>query len=183
MATRDQWIDEGLAALSAEGIAGVRIDRLATRLGVTQGSFHHHFSGKADYQHALLQRYEADEHRTIATAVAAVSDLPASEALTALPRHARIDLRLDAAIRGWAVESDQARDVLCRVDKARLDTLITLWRRVLRDPHRARIAALIPHLIIVGASLALPSPSPSELQEIFELLAAIAPAVSTTGDE
>ena len=45
--------------LAAEGAAGVRIDRIAARLGLSKGSFHHHFAGADGYKRDLLAHYEA----------------------------------------------------------------------------------------------------------------------------
>lgn len=177
MNARNRWIDEGMAVLREQGAAGVRVDRIAARLGLTKGSFHHHFRGAGDYRRALLERYEADAIAAIDAAVTAVAELGPEEALMALPDRAELDPDLDGAIRGWAVEDDAARAVQQRVDAARLDALVGLWQRILPDPARARTAALVPHLLMIGASMARPAPTEAELRDVFALLAAIVPAV------
>ncbi len=65
--TRDRWIDEGLLVLAEEGAPGVRIDRIAARLGLSKGSFFHHFDGIAAYRRALLDRWESSAVRDSAT--------------------------------------------------------------------------------------------------------------------
>ena len=52
-------MDEGLRVLAAEGAPAVRIDRIAARLGLSKGSFHHHFAGADGYKRDLLALYEA----------------------------------------------------------------------------------------------------------------------------
>lgn len=177
MSARDRWIDEGIAVLREQGAAGVRVDRIAARLGRTKGSFHHHFRGADDYRRALLARYEADAMRAIHDTVAAVAELEPERAVTALPAHADFDPDLDGAVRGWAVEYEDARTAQQRVDAARLDALVGLWRRILPDRRRARTAALVPHLVMVGASMARPAPSERELRDVFALLAKLVPGV------
>jgi AcrR family transcriptional regulator len=177
MSVRDRWVDEGMAVLREQGAAGVRVDRVAARLGLTKGSFHHHFRGAGDYRRALLRRYESDATAAIEAAVTAVAGLDAEQAVMALPAHADVDPDLDGAVRGWAVEDDEARAVQQRVDAARLDALVGLWRRVLSDPGRARTAALVPHLLMIGASMARPAPSETELRDVFALLATLVPSV------
>lgn len=177
MSMRDRWLDEGLAVLAERGAKGVRVDRIAARLGLTKGSFHHHFDGVDDYHRSLLGRYESGAMDAIATAVAAVSDLPAERALVELPSQASFDPRIEAAIRGWAFENEEANTVQARVDTFRLDALVSLWQRVLHDPARARTAALVPHLLMIGASVALPTPSEKDLDEVFSLLATLVPSV------
>ena len=70
---RSRWLDSGLEALAAEGPGGLKIDRLVRRVGLTKGSFFHHFAGAAAYQTALLERLEAD-------AAAALDEASASRA-------------------------------------------------------------------------------------------------------
>jgi AcrR family transcriptional regulator len=177
MSMRDRWLDEGLAVLAERGAKGVRVDRIAARLKLTKGSFHHHFDGVDDYHRALLGRYESEAMAAIAAAVAAVSDLPPDRALVELPSHASFDPRIEAAIRGWAFESEDAKAVQTRVDTVRLDALVSLWQRILHDSVRARAAALVPHLLMIGASVALPTPSEKDMQEAFSLLATLVPSV------
>jgi AcrR family transcriptional regulator len=177
MTMRDRWLNEGMAVLAEQGAGGVRVDRIAARLGLTKGSFHHHFDGIADYHRALWARYESDSIDAIGRAVTAVADLPPERAVMDLPAHVAFDPRIEAAIRGWAFENDDARAVQRRVDAARLDALISLWQQILPDPGRARIAALVPHLLMIGASVALPRPTTTDLHEVFALLATLVPAV------
>ncbi len=177
MTSREQWIDEGIAVLTEQGSSGLRIDPIAERLGLTKGSFHHHFAGVGDYRRALLTRYEDDSMATIRTAVAAASALPPDQALQRLPAQVSFDPRLDAAMRGWAFEDEAVREVQGRVDMARLETLVTLWRGILPDPSLARIAALVPYLVMVGSSAASPTPSEDELRSVFALLASLVPSV------
>jgi hypothetical protein len=61
------------------------------------------------------------------------------------------------------------------VDTARLDALSSLWQQILPDPTRARVAALVPHLLMIGASVAMPRPTKSDMQDMFALLATRVP--------
>jgi AcrR family transcriptional regulator len=177
MTIRNRWLDEGLAVLAEQGARGVRVDRIAARLGLTKGSFHHHFDGIGDYHRSLLGRYESEAMDAISTAMAAVSDLPPERALMELPSQVSFDPRIEAAIRGWAFENEEANRAQARVDTVRLDALVSLWQRILHDPARARTAALVPHLLMIGASVALPRPSEKDVHEVFSLLATLVPAV------
>ena len=40
----ETWVDCARTALIADGLEGVKVDRLAKSLGVTRGGFYHHFS-------------------------------------------------------------------------------------------------------------------------------------------
>src|SRR5215468_2006603 len=54
---RSEWIHEGLRVLGEEGVEAVRVEPLAKRLGVTKGSFYHHFGDRDELLRALLDRW------------------------------------------------------------------------------------------------------------------------------
>src|ERR1051326_1633880 len=57
--TASDWLEEGLAILAESGAAQLTIDALIARLGVTKGSFYHHFASYQAYKEALLDYIEA----------------------------------------------------------------------------------------------------------------------------
>jgi AcrR family transcriptional regulator len=177
MVTRERWLAEGVDALRAEGPAGIRIDRLARRLGLTKGSFHHHFAGAPDYRRALLAHCCARADAAIADARRRLASLSGADLVATLPGLADglHDRTLDVALRGWAVEDADARSAVAAIDGARLAFLEELWADALGDPAAARIAALVPHLVTVGASVS-PGVRDEELDGVFRLLARLAPA-------
>lgn len=163
--------------LRQQGAAGVRIDRIAERLGLTKGSFHHHFDGVDDYHRALLGRYEADVTAGFEATMAAVAGMDPQQAVMALPAYTDLDPRLEGAIRGWAVHDHDARATQRRVDAARLEALQSLWRQILPDADRAETAALVPHLLVIGSSMASPTPTQKQMRDISALLATLVPSV------
>lgn len=180
MATRDRWLDEGLAVLAEQGEAGVRVDRVAARLGLTKGSFHHHFGGAEDYRLALLERHERDQRAALARAEAELADAPAESVFAALADRARelLGTDLERAVRAWSVTDPAARSVQERLDRARLEFLSRLWKRRLGDGARARAAALLPHLVVAGIGVVQPRPAEDEIRAVFELLAESAPGAA-----
>ena len=103
--------------------------------------------------------------------------MASERALMELPAHVVFDPRIEAAIRGWAFENDEASAVQRRVDAARLAALISLWQQILPGSGRAHVAALVPHLLMIGASVALPRPTETDMREVFLLLATLVPSV------
>lgn len=178
--TRDRWLVEGLAVLAAEGEPGVRVDRIARRLGLTKGSFHHHFQGVEDFRGALLERHERDQMAALDRLVEELGDSPPGQVLAMLPAHvaSQIDNDLERAVRAWGISDLAARAVQERLDDARLGFLQELWARLLGDDGRAHAAALVPHLIAVGASVVRPRLTTTELMAVYELLAELAHGVT-----
>src|SRR3569833_3332924 len=63
MAGKRGWLDAGLVLLAEQGAPSVTIERLSERLGLSKGSFYHHFKGMTGYRTALLEHFETE--RTI----------------------------------------------------------------------------------------------------------------------
>lgn len=173
---REEWIGLGLRVLADEGEPGIRIDRLAERLGRSKGSFHHHFRGATDYKRALLERYEQLAVGDLDEAIGALGDASPQVVFAALTARMSSapdslwDPELEIAVRSWSFADPEARATQERVDRARYDRMLTQWRRLTDDDDRARTAARLPFLVAVGASVALPTPTPDELRAVYAML-------------
>lgn len=94
---------------------------MCQRLGVSKGSFHHHFAGAGKFKQALLAAYEALAVEALDRAIersAADSPKAALAGLTATITHTESFYRpdLNAAMRGWAFSDPAVRAVQERVD-------------------------------------------------------------------
>ncbi|MGD2137804.1 MAG: TetR/AcrR family transcriptional regulator [Gammaproteobacteria bacterium] len=58
--TRERILDSAQALILKRGFAGVSVEQLIGRLGLTKGAFFHHFKSKRDLARALIRRF-ADE--------------------------------------------------------------------------------------------------------------------------
>ncbi|WP_436771504.1 TetR/AcrR family transcriptional regulator [Yinghuangia sp. YIM S09857] len=56
--TREEWIDAAVAALIEGGVAAVRVDVLAKRIGITRGSFYWYFKDRDALVAAALETWE-----------------------------------------------------------------------------------------------------------------------------
>ena len=180
---RERWLDEGLRVLADEGAAGVRIDRIAARLGLSKGSFHHHFAGADGYKHDLLAHYESLSVGALAAAIAGVGeDATARDVLEVLTGLIRPDgpglyrPELDVAVRAWSTSDPDVRAVQQRIDTTRLAALEQVWQHAVPDPAEARVAALLPYLLAVGAAVVVPPVAADDLRRLYELLLPLVPA-------
>ena len=180
MPTRSDWLQAGLTAVADDGPDGLRIDRLCRRLGVSKGSFHHHFAGAGDFKRALLDAYETLVVEALNDAIeqtAAITPQQSLAGLTAAITSTQSFYRpeLEVAIRAWAFSDSQVRGVQERVDRRRLESLEGIWSRILDDPAAVHTAALLPYLVGIGASLVQPPTPPDQLRGIYELLLGLVP--------
>lgn len=119
--TRRDWINAAMELLAVAGIGAVSIDRLATSLGITRGSFYHHFADREDLLRALLEHWSNQWTYAIRDQIASLGLDPATT-LLALMRLIRSNRAADydAPIRAWALHDPLARKVVKNVDEARL---------------------------------------------------------------
>ena len=171
MVSQRQWLDEGLEVLAQSGLPGVRIETLARRLGVTKGSFYHHFVDLGDYRRALLGHYEQTCTLEHLEANAALDGLPA---LTRLERLAdtvtdleTVHSGLEVSLRVWAAQDDDARQTMTRVDVARTTYIEVLLTETLGDPAAAHDVARSIYYVHIGAQQAQPPATPEEVRRLY----------------
>ncbi len=178
--------------LAEEGEGGLRIDRLAARLGLTKGSFFHHFGGAAGFRTALLEEHERTALAALTEAVGSRADDGTgdgtgagtdatlawlTERMTAEPGATR-RTRLDLAVRAWAASDPEARETQARLDAAAIDALQAAWRPAVSSDEDARVAALVPYLVALGAAAMVPPVTADELRRVYDLLLATVPEVT-----
>ena len=165
MPTRSDWLETGLAAVVDDGPNGLRIDRLCRRLGVSKGSFHHHFAGAGDFKRSLLAAYE--------DLVVKALDHAIDQTEAATPQAALAGLT--AAITGTPGLYRPELEVAMRADRQRLASLHRIGSKIVDDPAEAHTASLLPYLVGIGASLVQPPIPPDQLRRVYELLLGLVP--------
>ena len=120
--SRRHWLEVALELLQDEGINAVSVDALATKLGITRGSFYHHFKGREDLSTEMLNYWKQKWTIEIRDDVAALGldGVQSLAALNNLIKH-RKAAGYDTAIRAWAIHDDVAQAVLKEADSIRLD--------------------------------------------------------------
>ena len=171
MVTRTEWLEAGLGLLADEGAPAVTIERLTGKLGVTKGSYYHHFKGAAGYRTALLEYFEA---RFTTRLIDAIEQKPDAEPVDKLLHLLRLVLAdpdnaaLEIAVRAWALQDREVRAAQERVDRTRTAYLKELCRGLKTDVDPDRFAQLL-YLILIGAEQVLPPMSRTELRKIYDL--------------
>jgi AcrR family transcriptional regulator len=62
---RSAWIDAASREFAENGLAGVRVELLARRLGVTKGSFYWHFTDRQALVDAVVGRWETEQTNAV----------------------------------------------------------------------------------------------------------------------
>ena len=114
---RTDWIDAGAAILRESGITGVKLAALTARLGVSIGSFYHHFTSFEQYLGDLADHYSVERVRF-------ELDIASAGKLGPVARIRRLGtvslqrdtFRLDQAMRVWATMDARAEINLRRAE-------------------------------------------------------------------
>ncbi|MFF0265432.1 TetR/AcrR family transcriptional regulator [Kribbella sp. NPDC004536] len=170
MVSRGEWLDAGLGLLAEEGAPAVTIERLTGVLGVTKGSYYHHFKGAAGYKAALLEYFELRYTTRLIDAVEKSGD--AKDKLLHLLRLVLADsdsAGLEIAVRAWALQDVEVRAAQERVDKARTAYLKKLCRGLDADVDPDRFAQLL-YLILIGAEQVVPPIGTRDVRKIYDLV-------------
>lgn len=142
--TRQDWIDAAMERLVEAGVGAVSVDRLATGLGVTRGSFYHHFADREDLLRAVLDDWARHWTYEILEQIG-VLELEPATALLALIKAVRSNRAADydAPMRAWALHAPLARAVVKQVDEARLAFILSQFEALgfagLDAENRARL--------------------------------------------
>ncbi|WP_410640627.1 TetR/AcrR family transcriptional regulator [Amycolatopsis sp. lyj-346] len=161
MASKRDWLDAGLVLLAEHGVPSVTIERLTERLGLSKGSFYHHFKGVTGYRTALLEHFEAERTtRFVEQAEQAEGDR--LRTLMDLVLAPGPGLELEIAVRAWALQDAEARAVQERIDRTRVDYLT----EICGDPDLAQAL----YLVVVGAGQVLPPLPGKQLKSALELV-------------
>lgn len=56
--SRNSWLEVALELLHDKGINAVTVDALAKQLGITRGSFYHHFKDRNDLSKEMLEYWK-----------------------------------------------------------------------------------------------------------------------------
>lgn len=154
---REQWLDAGLALLAQRGEAALTIQELCAVVGLTKGSFYHHFRGRRDFAESLLAHWERQKTRVIIETAEAVTDpLARFERLGELTMDEELT-ETDAAIRQWALSNPVARKYQDRVDQLRLAYLQRVFLPFAAEDERARTWAQVTLAAFVGAQQLFPA--------------------------
>jgi AcrR family transcriptional regulator len=129
--SKAQWLERALEVLEAEGLQGVRVERLARDLGIAKAGFYWHFRDRPDLLQSMLE-YWAQEYTAVLTENPRLLEGKPEERLyktmVLILDH---DLaKYDLAIRSWAMHDRAAAKAVRRVNQMRLEFLRSMFHEL-----------------------------------------------------
>jgi AcrR family transcriptional regulator len=145
----DDYFLAALDLLAEGGAAALTIANLCDRLGVTKGSFYHHFESQPAFHRAFLDHWLVERFAQLEQQVQAVPDpLERIELLKRLG--VAVHHEAESAIRAWARTNPVVAAAQRRMDEAREEQLAKAFVDAGIDPDRAGVLARIGLAILVG---------------------------------
>lgn len=164
---KNDWFKAGLRILGEDGFARLTIEALCGRLGLTKGSFYHHFGNMDGYVAALMQHWLEE---------ATLSFIRRAEAQKAAGGRREVLARLasglgqsgEQAIRAWGQANGVVAMYLRQADAMRLKYLETIMLEDGLDGAAALRAARLEYALMVGLRQLYPGMSRDELRAVYE---------------
>jgi AcrR family transcriptional regulator len=147
---KERWIDAALRELAAEGVAAVKVERLAAKLEVTKGSFYWHFKDRSALLEAMLETWRRRATHTIIDEVEAKGGNATERLSTLFTIVSKLDGHIDRSIRAWAAHDGAARRSLDEIDLRRLDYLTGLFREMSFGEAEALARARLVYHALIG---------------------------------
>ncbi len=126
----DDWAQGALDLLAEAGVAGVAVEPLARRLGVTKGSFYWHFPSRDALLTAALERWEQTELEEVFARLEGIEDPRARmhELFRRVAVEAKGHIIYSELLK--ALDHPLVQPVMERVSKRRLDYLALSFRQI-----------------------------------------------------
>lgn len=150
---RREWVEGAIDALADEGVAGMCVEALAKRLGVTKGSFYWHFKDRHDLVDAVLQTWQAGRIREVDRHVTAGSGRAQLLQLIDSYGDDCREIAIELAVRDWARRDAQAATAVEAVDRHRLESACRLFVATGLGEAEARSRSLLLLACLFGQSL------------------------------
>lgn len=150
--SRDDWLAAGQDLLREGGITAVKLRPLLDRLGVTSGSFYHHFADFRGYLDALADNYGEAHLQATVEAIEAVSPGQRLHVMRELGDAVEAP-QLDRAMRIWATSNERAARAVRRLDHRMLQLVEEDLVALGFDVEEARLRALVIFAAGIGEPL------------------------------
>jgi AcrR family transcriptional regulator len=150
---KDDWIRVAKTILIKQGIAEVKIEKIAAKLKVTIGSFYWHFKGRAELHDAIIADWLATNTKPLEEAVAHAGDDPRHQYLAffgvwVLERN--FDPAYDNAVRVWSHSSQHVALIVTKVESERIKILHGIMKRFGYANDEAMMRARVTYYHQVG---------------------------------
>ena len=170
--TTAEWVQIARQLLVSEGIAEVKVDRMAKIAGVTRGGFYWRFKNREELTDALLDDWtSANTDPTLAILRGPGRPRDRLQALASMQIEEEVySSAYDMAMRNWARSSTKVAEVVRQVDQRRIKAFLELFLEAGYKMPEAEVRARVTYFQQVGYyAVGIPQPKAARrrLAEIY----------------
>jgi AcrR family transcriptional regulator len=153
---RRDWLEAGQLLLRTSGVGGLKLRALAASLGISTGSFYHHFSDFDAYLVALAKYYSGEQLAANIATVLREAHTPYDRIVRASQLAGETALpELIAAMRAWARRDDRVAPEVAVLEQGLMDFLAECFVG-LGFTHEQAVARAFVMLSVAGGEVAPP---------------------------
>jgi AcrR family transcriptional regulator len=149
---RSDYFAEGLSVLESDGFPALTAAGLCERMGVTRGSFYHHFASFDDFVDGLLSYWE-ERYTSERFALVDAAEGPSAQREVQLQLAESLPHQAEAAIRVWSTINERVAAAQRRVDLQRRSSVAELMSRSGLSAQDARVYADLAVSSLAGMQL------------------------------
>ena len=151
---REAYLEMGLEVLADSGYGGLKLAPVCDRLGVTTGSFYHHFANWSAYTRELITHWVTTYTEQLVTLARADAD-PRRRIETLCHVGLRLPHGAEVAIRAWSAVDDDVRAAQAQVDRQRFEVMYQSALEILEHRRQAQLFANWAVYLLVGYEQAM----------------------------
>jgi AcrR family transcriptional regulator len=164
--TKQDWLHAGLILLGSTGSSDLTIDQLTKYLGVTKGSFYHHFNNYQDFVEQLLTFWETQYTEEVIHSAETSSD-PLNIIDNLIKSLLTRSSDPEAAIRAWALQDKGVRMHVQIIDQRRSVYLQQIFLAISNDENQARLMTNLLVTMLIGCYSVIPRLTNSEVEQLY----------------
>lgn len=162
----EAWLEQSLYVLAEVGATGLTIDALTTRLGVTKGSFYHHFKNYQTFKISLLDFFE--ETSTLNVIQIIEEQVTPEDKLQSLLETATgHPPALEVQIRAWALQDADVHVYQARIDQQRIAYVKAIFLEMTHNEQQSQMMADLLYLVNIGGQQLIPPLGQDRFAELY----------------
>lgn len=171
--TKQDWVDTGIDSLKNQGPMAISAEKLAKKLGVTRGSFYHHFANIGAFNDSILDYWENTNTTTPFLSAKNQANTTQEELEELVENSWHTDIQLEVSVRTWASSNPQVAERVAKIDQYRMAYITALYQVVVGDAEKGKRFAQIAIYGLLGAIHAQPRLSEQELGELVKAIQSV----------
>ena len=167
---REDWLDKALAELSVHGPEALKLEAICAAIGLTRGSFYHHFEDHAAFLTAAAQHWKARQ-TTELLANQTPAEMSEADHAALEDRVVGLDFKLELGMRELSRRHPEIAEIVAETDALRIQFIAETYRaRFNLDAEDADAVAGLEYATFVGSIAVEPNITSDAMQARAVLL-------------